>query len=198
MHKLLIELPEKIETERLVMRPYRPGDGKAYFEVCQRNKGHLAQFEAGNPIHDVNTLEEAEILVRQFALSWFKREAFFLGCWLKSSGAFAAQIYIGPHNWRQPEFMIGYFADVDHEGEGYVTEGIQAALKLCFVTLGATRVRLECNELNHRSIKLAERVGFTREGFIRETHPDLMRQDGSPSGDFIYGLLRRDYLQMAS
>ncbi len=198
MHKLLIDLPEKMETDRLVVRPYRDGDGAAYFEVCQRNKTHLQRFEADNPIHDVHTQEEAEILVRQFALDWASRAAFFLGCWLKSSGEFAAQIYVGPLDWHRPEFMIGYFADAAHQGQGYVSEGVGAALRLCFGALGAARVRLECSELNCRSLRLAERVGFSREGHIRETHPDRLCPDGMPSGDLIYGLLRREYFERVS
>jgi [ribosomal protein S5]-alanine N-acetyltransferase len=198
MHKHLIDLPEKMETDRLVVRPYRAGDGAAYFDVCQRNKAHLVRFEGDNPIHAVTTLEEAEILVRDFAVDWARRSAFFLGCWCKETGAFAAQIYIGPLDWHRPAFMIGYFADVDHEGQGYVTEGVRAALRLCFEVLGASRVRLECNELNQRSLRLAERVGFRREGHIRETHPNRLRPDGRPSGDLIYGLLRREYHEMTA
>jgi ribosomal-protein-serine acetyltransferase len=193
MHKLLLNLPDCLETERLILRPYQAGDGEAYYAVCIANKSHLLPFEAGNSALAVNTPEEAEVLVRQFAVEWAARTMFMLGGWAKLSGAWVAQIYTGVVNWELPEFEMGYWVDQGHEGHGYVTEGMKAALGMVFGPLGARRVRLGCNELNVRSARVAERCGFVREGYIRGTHPNLPRSDGSASGDYMYGLLREDY-----
>ena len=136
MHKMLLDLPAQIETERLILRPYRAGDGPAYHEVCMRNKKHLMPFEEGNPALDVNTVEDAEILMRRFAADWVSRSVFFLGAWEKASGAFAAQMYVGVVSWELPEFEVGYWADERQEGRGFVTEGAKAALRFCFEALG--------------------------------------------------------------
>lgn len=193
MHKLLLDLPARLETARLILRPYRAGDGPAYYEVCQNNKEHLLPFEAGNPALSVNTVEDAEILMRQFAVAWAARDAFFLGAWERSTGAFVAQIYVGVVDWELPEFAIGYFVDRGHEGQGYVTEAVQAVLKFTFEHLGAHRVRLECSEINTRSWRVAERCGFVREGYLRQTKKHLKRDDGAFSGDYLYGMLREDF-----
>ena len=192
-HKTLV-LPECLETERLILRPYRVADAGAYLDICLRNKEHLVPHEAENPALGVETLEDAERLVRQFAELWVERRTFFLGAWDKGSGGFSAQIYIGPVSWELPEFEIGYFVDVIHEGKGYVTEAVKAALEFCFTRLNAHRLRINCNELNRRSWKIAERCGFVREGYIRQTHRDLLLEDGTPSGDYLYGLLRSEFL----
>lgn len=193
MNKMLIDPPEQITTQRLTLRAYRPGDGAAYFDVCQRNKRHLWPFEAGNPAHQVETPGDAETLVRRFIASWAAREAFFLGAWQRDSGAFACQVYIGPVSWTLPEFEIGYFVDTRYEGQGFVTESVQAAIRLCFEDLHAHRLRLGCNEINTRSWRVAERCGFVREGHIRQVHPDILRTDGTYSGDYLYGLLRSEW-----
>jgi ribosomal-protein-serine acetyltransferase len=193
MHKMLLDLPAQIETERLILRPYRAGDGPAYHEVCMRNKEHLMPFEEGNPALDVNTVEDAEILMRRFAADWVSRSVFFLGAWEKASGAFAAQMYVGVVSWDLPEFEVGYWADERQEGRGFVTEGAKAALRFCFEALGAHRVRLECNEMNARSWRVAERCGFVREGHIRPNKKKLKRADGTYSGDYHYGMLRAEY-----
>jgi RimJ/RimL family protein N-acetyltransferase len=194
MHKLLIDLPECLETPRLEVRPYHSGDGAAYFDVCQRNHSHLMPYEQGNPALNVSTLEDAEILVRRFAAEWASRAAFFLGAWAKSDGAFVAQIYVGVVSWELPEFEIGYFGDVNHSGQGYVSEAVRhAALPLTFDVFGARRVRINTNETNVPSWRVAERCGFRREGHLRATRPQLPLDDGSPSGDFIYGLLRDEF-----
>lgn len=131
--------------------------------------------------------EEAERAIQRLIASWDAGEAFFLGAFQKETGEFVAQIYIGLSNRQLPEYEIGYIADVDHEGKGYVTEAALAALHFAFEQLGAHRVRLECDDTNLRSRKAAERCGFIQEGHIRE---NKWNADGSISGTLHYGLLR--------
>ena len=194
MHRMLLDLPARLETDRLIVRPYQAGDGPAYYDVCLRNKEHLLPYEAGNPALDVTTVEDAEILMREFAAAWVARRAFFFGAWKKPNAAmFVAQLYVGVVNWDLPEFEIGYFVDQRHGGQGYVTEGVKAALVFAFDHLGAHRARLTCSDTNTRSFRVAERCGFTREGHLRQTRKDVLLPDGSFSGEYLYGLLREEF-----
>lgn len=190
MHQLLLDIPNRIETERLFLRSYQAGDGTWYYSMSQMNKLHLAQFEADNPVMSINNEVDAEIVVRDFAADWVARKAFFLGVFLKSTQEFVAQIYVGVVNWELPEFEIGYFVDKDHEGQGYVTEATNGALQFCFGSLGAHRVSLKCNDTNARSYSVADRCGMVREGHIRENKKNT---NGRMSGTLLYGLLRREY-----
>jgi ribosomal-protein-alanine N-acetyltransferase len=192
MHKLLLDIPTRIETERLYLRCYQAGDGLWYYEMSQRNKPHLARYESGNAVMTIDTEEGAEIVVREFAATWAARDAFFLGAFRRDADEFVAQIYIGAVNWDLPEFELGYFADVEHEGQGYVTEAARAALRFAFEHLGARRVRLRCDDTNVRSFRVAERCGMVREGHIRE---DKRNADGSVSGTLHYGMLRDEFLE---
>ena len=190
MHRLLLEIPTRIQTERLYLRCYEAGDGPWYYAMSQKNKPHLARYESGNPVMTINTEQDAEIVVRDFAAAWVARQAFFLGAFHRDTHAFVAQIYIGPVNWDLPEFMLGYFVDVEHEGQGYVTEAAKAALRLAFEHLRAHRVRLECDDTNARSYRVAERCGMAKEGHIRE---NKLNADGSISGTLHYGILRSEF-----
>jgi RimJ/RimL family protein N-acetyltransferase len=187
MHKLLLNLPIRIAAERLYLRSYQPGDGKWYYAMSLRNRDHLARYEADNPLMTLASEEAAEVLVRELANAWAARDCFFMGAFLKRNDEFAAQIYVGPVNWELPEFQIGYFADVDHEGQGYVSEAVKATLSFIFEYLQAHRVRLECDESNVRSWRVAERCGMVREGYWRE---NKLNADGTYSGTFHYGILR--------
>jgi RimJ/RimL family protein N-acetyltransferase len=190
MHKLLLDIPTGIETERLSLRCYQAGDGPWYCEMSHRNKPHLARYEAGNPVMKIETDEEAEIMVRDFAAAWTARNAFFMGAFRKDTQTFVAQVYIGVVNWDLPEFEVGYFADVAHEGLGYVTEAVQGALWFIFDHLKARRARLECDDTNVRSYRVAERCGMIREGHLRE---NKQHADGSISGTLLYGLLQSEF-----
>lgn len=190
IHKLMLDLPIRIDAERLYLRPYQSGDGTWYYKMSQRNRSHLSRYEADNPAMTLENEEAAEILVRELANAWATRDCFFMGAFLKESDEFAAQIYVGPVSWTLPEFQIGYFADVDHQGQGYVSEAVKAALNFIFRYLNAHRVCLECDESNARSWRVAERCGFVREGVFRE---NKLNPDGTFSGTLHYGMLRSEF-----
>jgi RimJ/RimL family protein N-acetyltransferase len=188
MHKLLFDIPTHLETRRLHLRCYQPGDGSWYYAMSQKNRAHLAQYEADNVVMTIRTEEDAEVVVRDLANAWAARDCFFLGVFDKQTEAFVAQIYVGPVNWDVPEFQIGYF--VDAEGHGYVTEAVTAVLQFIFEHLKAHRVRLECDDTNVRSYRVAERCGMAREGHLRE---NKKRSDGTFGGTLCYGLLHREF-----
>lgn len=190
MHKMMLELPTRIETERLYLRCYEAGDGDWYYAMSQKNRPHLERYESENVLMSIKTEVDAEVLVRGLRADWVARDHFFMGAFDRTTDEFAAQIYIGPVNWNTPEFHVGYVADVDHQGQGKVTEAVMAALGFIFEHLNAHRVRIECDDTNARSYRVAERCGFVREGHFRENkkHPD-----GTISGTLFYGLLRSAY-----
>ena len=189
-HKLLLEFPSQFTSPRLLLRSYQPGDGSMYFEVAQKNRQHLQRFEAQNSLMTIDSPERAEIVVREMHAAWQSREYFMLGAFERSRGEFAAQVYVGPVDWETPEFEIGYIADAAHEGQGYVSEAVKAALALIFTYFEAHRVRIRCDDANVRSWRVAERCGFTLEGKLRENRRN---PDGSFSTERVYGLLRSDY-----
>lgn len=190
MNKFLIDFPERLETERLYLRSYKAGDGAMYYATSIRNRNHLAEFESGNILMNLKTKEQAEAIVRELAADWIARKHFFIGIFEKATNEWIGQVYIGPTNWDLPEFTIGYVADLNHEGKGYISEAVKCVLKMLFEEVGAHRVKSDCNENNIRSLKLLERCGFRREGHLLENRKNA---DGTFHGDYLYGMLRREY-----
>jgi RimJ/RimL family protein N-acetyltransferase len=148
------------------------------------------RYESDNVIMTIHSEEEAEALAGELAAEWEAGRCFFMGAFEKKSGEFVAQIYVGPVDRDLPEFQIGYFADVDHEGHGYVTEEVRAALRFIFEHLKAHRARVECDDTNVRSYEVAERCGMVKEGHIRECKKN---SNGTFSGTLYYGLLKSEF-----
>lgn len=190
MHKLLLDLPTSLQTSRLLLRAYQPGDGPVLYAAGRRNRQHLARFESGNSLRHLQSDEAGEIFAREMLLDWQARRAFLFGMFLRASGEWAGQIYVGVVNWDTPEFEAGYVVDQQHEGQGYVSEALREVLAWVFNHLGAQRVRLECSGLNERSQRVAEKCGFTREARFRQDHKE---PDGSYSDTLVYGLLRKEW-----
>ena len=60
---------------------------------------------------------------------------------------------------------LGYSAFVPHQRRGFMSEGLELVLRHAFGALALHRVEVNVQPDNARSIALAERLGFRREGY---------------------------------
>ncbi|MGH3341435.1 MAG: GNAT family N-acetyltransferase [Carbonactinosporaceae bacterium] len=63
---------------------------------------------------------------------------------------------------------VGYWLGSRYEGRGIVTRGVSAVLERAFGRLGLHRVEIKVAPDNVRSRAVPQRLGFTREGVLRE------------------------------
>ena len=86
MHYILLDVPSKLETERLLLRPYKPGDGQWLHVIFQENESHLRDsiegVKAGLGL-DLTNSTEAEIFVRRLKADWAARKRFIFGIWIE-------------------------------------------------------------------------------------------------------------------
>lgn len=91
--------------------------------------------------------------------------------------------------WRS--CLTGYELARPAQGHGYMAEALRAVYAWAFETLGVERIEAQVHPLNTPSLALLERLGFVREGLLREAGYWLgERRDLVP-----LGLLRREFVR---
>lgn len=84
---------------------------------------------------------------------------------------------------------LGYSLTDKVWGHGFATEASDALLQWAFGTLDLNRVQAETDTRNAASARVLEKLGFKREGELRE---DCV-VEGEVSDTWVYGLLRREW-----
>jgi ribosomal-protein-alanine N-acetyltransferase len=91
------------------------------------------------------------------------------------------------HHRRAP---IGYDLARDCWGQGYAQEAIRAVIGFAFASMRLNRIEIWTSSANARSLRLAERLGFTREGSLRNR---ILEDDGQFHDCVVFGLLHEDW-----
>jgi RimJ/RimL family protein N-acetyltransferase len=189
--KKLLDLPTKLETERLIIRKYKEGDGTALFNLLESNENRHYLRDHVDEATEIKTEEEAELRIRQLIADWISQKKFIMGIWNKTSGLYIGQIWISPSKWKVPSFELGWFLEQTHQGQGFASEAVNAAIQFLFTHLQAHKVIVLTRDDNVKSYKLAERCGFVKEGHLR----DHNIKDGQRFGLFYYRMLKSEYLK---
>lgn len=186
---ILLELPERIETERLVLRMPRRGDGAAVNAAVRDSIVGLAPWMpwAGK----VPSLDESELHCRRQQAKYLLREDLALLMFERKAdgaeGLLAGGTGLHRIDWTLRKFEIGYWRRAGCEGRGYVTEAVTALSRMAFDALGARRVEIRMDDANERSWRVAERAGFTLEALLRF---DSATPLGEPRSTRIYARVR--------
>ena len=141
----------RIETERLVLRPWREDDAAALYACASDPRVALS---AGWPPHEseadsLNVLRRTLMKDHNLAIT-IKPSDEPTGC-------------IGISQGKQPEengeYEIGYWMARPFWGKGYMPEAVRALLSLYF-SLGAERIWCAHAEGNDKSRRVIEKCGF--------------------------------------
>ena len=90
---------------------------------------------------------------------------------------------------RNKRVAIGYMVDPAHCKQGLATEAVSAMIRFCFQDLGLHRLQAFIHPDNTPSLKLIEKLGFRREGLLREN----LRVGDEWRDDLLYALLSTDH-----
>jgi len=181
---VLLELPDRIDTARLLVRAPRPGDGLTVYASVVETLEDLRRFPASmNWATEEPAVEKSEEFCRRGAASWVLRTDFPMLIFRRDNGAHVGNCGLHRFNWQTRVFEIGWWGRKSQQGNGFITEAASAVTRFAFEHLGARRVWCKGDEENARSSRLAERVGYVYEGTLRSDECDA---DGTRRNMRVY------------
>ena len=107
----------------------------------------------------------------------------------RSDGMFIGWCSLTRWNPQYRSASMGYCFDDATWGQGYATEAGGALLQWGFDSLELNRVQAETDTRNVASARVLEKLGFVREGTLRE---DCV-VNGEVSDSWVFGLIKREW-----
>jgi len=181
MEPLLIEVPEEFETQRLLLRVPRVGDGKQINAAVVESAAELARFMPWSV--PTPTVDNTEAWVRKAAAHFLTREQLNWKLLLKTNEQYVGTIGLPRLDWSVPRFEVGYWLRTSMGGQGYMTEAVRAVTEMALDRFKAQRVEIHTDDRNIRSARVAERAGFDLEGILRR---DTRCKDGYVRDTRVY------------
>jgi RimJ/RimL family protein N-acetyltransferase len=181
MNPVLLDFPDRFESERLIIRASRAGDGPALNAGVIESLPELRHWLPW--AQHAPSVAESETLARRGHARWILRDDLSLLLFRKdgaSEGANDGAIegeFIGCSglhrmDWTARTFEIGYWLRTSQCGHGFMTEAVHAITGFAFDVLRARRVEIRADARNVRSWRVAERCGFELEGTLRNESVD--------------------------
>ncbi|MFC9961549.1 GNAT family N-acetyltransferase [Streptomyces nigra] len=178
-----------LHTARLRLRPFTDADAAPLYAL--HSSAHVMRYWDSPPWTDRARAERFIAVCRTMAEEGTGAR---VAIDRASDGAFVG--WCGLSGWN-PDYCsasLGYVLGDAMWGHGYATEAAHALLRWAFETLDLNRVQAEADTRNAASARVLEKMGFVREGTLRE---DCV-VNGDVSDSWVYGLLRREWRQSAT
>lgn len=182
---ILLAIPERFESERLIIRAPLLDDGPMVNAAVSASIGELRPWMPW--ARTVPTEEQSEVISRQGRIHYLERSDLRMYVIHKETGDFIGSSGLHRIDWQARKFEIGYWGNTEHCGKGYMTEAVDRITEFAIEELQANRIEIRVDSRNDRSIRVAERLGFTLEGTIRNDKCDVY---GLLSDTRIYAKVR--------
>lgn len=173
-----------LHTARLRLRPFSDSDADGLFAM--HSNARVLRYWDAPPWSERLRAELFITACRQIAETGTGTR---LAVDCVADGAFIGWCSLTRWNVEFRSASMGFCFDDSRWGLGYATEAARALLQWAFNTLEVNRVQAETDTRNAASARVLEKLGFAREGTLRE---DCV-VNGEVSDSWVYGLIRRDW-----
>jgi ribosomal-protein-serine acetyltransferase len=159
--------PEQIDTDRLILQRFHRRDVSSLEEGVRSSLADLNEWLPW--AHMDYTRDDAVAFVRDSIQAWREGKAFDYAIRSRERpDRHLGNISIWQTSRTGKIGEIGYWIRTDLVGRGYATEATAAVMRVGFENMGLHKITLRIAVGNRGSERVAEKLGFTTEGVLRE------------------------------
>jgi ribosomal-protein-alanine N-acetyltransferase len=173
-----------LDADRVSLRWISAADTDAFYAIYSNPE--VMRYWSTPPLAD---RQAAVNLINKIHEDWKRRVILKWGIALREDNHLIGSITLFNLDFNHRRAEIGYALGRPYWGQGYMHEALMALLKYAFEELNLHRIEADVDPRNTASIKTVERLGFQREGYLRER----WQVNGEIQDAFFYGLLRPEW-----
>jgi ribosomal-protein-serine acetyltransferase len=156
---MIINIDQHIKLELIT-----EDHSQAIFDLIDNNRTHLREWLSF--VDNMQTVEAAENFVNG-TMQRNKEETEFAFV-IVENNKLIGRIGIYKINRQDKIGEIGYWLAANAQGKGIITKACRLLIDFCFSDLQLNRIEIKCGIKNLKSKAIPERLGFKKEGVIRE------------------------------
>lgn len=170
-----------LDAERLRLRPLGPGDVPALLSIF--GDPEVCRYWSSPPLSGI---AEAEALYASIERGFETRTLFQWGTELCETKEIVGTCTLASVSEQHRRAEVGFALGRAHWRKGYATEALVALLGHAFSDLALHRLEADVDPRNRASMRVLERLGFERDGYLRERY----HVAGEITDGVLLGLLR--------
>ena len=159
-------------------------DVPALYEIF--SDPEVMRYWSSPPFTEIARIER---MVNEAQPAWDTEDFVEVGVELISTGIVIGRCTIFNFNRQSRRAEVGYILGRAHWGKGLMAEALRSLLGYAFESLELNRIEADIDPRNVASARLLEKLGFKREGYLRERW--IVADEVSDSA--IYGLIKSDW-----
>lgn len=172
-------------NETIILRPLSARDADTLFLLVEQSREHVQKWLPW--LKHIQSSSDALFFITNEEELARKQKSMILGIFMASS-------CIGVIGFHQLDFQnkigsLGYFLEKQYEGKGIMTQSATALISYAFFELKLNRIELRIATENAASNKLAKRLGFIKEGILRQVE----WLETKYVDHVVYGLLKEEW-----
>ena len=177
---------EQFTSRRLVIRRFASSDAETL--ASYRSDAEVARYQSWECPYPLN---EARLLIATLhglapgtPGTWFQ-----FAVSLVSSGTLIGDVALRTRKADDRQAELGFTFATAHQRQGFATEAVGTVVRYAFEKLALHRVFSQTDVRNIRAQRLLERLGFRREGELRES----LWFKGAWATDLVYAQLESEW-----
>jgi RimJ/RimL family protein N-acetyltransferase len=159
-------LPLPIDTARLVVRRFAPGDWKDLLELTADEE--IFRYTEGRPLEEDEVLRwlESEAHVKLTTPG----QAFYLAIETREPVKLIGYISLSLTDPQPLQAKLSIYVNRKFQRQGFALEAMDGLMGFCFEGIRLHRVSASCDSRNEAALRLFEKLGLRREGeFIKDS-----------------------------